>query len=151
MPTVIVGKSQKVIQGPIISLCFLLDRPLRRTPWDRRFLRTSGFSEKTLMLEANGWYVPLLVYLVIKAKGEMASVVAWSSWARPKVCVFFISFLDSPGSLERTSTGVTVTFSMERLYLMKWSYKKFLYLRLDLFLILNEWLRKRSLRVWDAK
>ena len=39
---------------------------------------------------------------------------------------------------------------MEWLYLMKWSYKKFLYLRLELFLILNEWLRKRPLRVWDV-
>ena len=28
---------------------------------------------------------------------------------------------------------------MEWLYVMKWSYKKFLYLRLELFLILNEW------------
>ena len=63
---------------------------------------------------------------------------------------FFISFLDSPSSLERTSTGVTLTFSMEWLYLMKWSYKKFLYLRLELFLILNEWLRKRPFKVWDV-
>ena len=39
---------------------------------------------------------------------------------------------------------------MEWLYLMKWSYKKFLYLRLELFLILNEWLRKRPFRVWDV-
>ena len=46
----------------LFSLCFLLDRPLRRTPWDRRFLRTSGFSEKTLMLERTDdmfpcWYI----------------------------------------------------------------------------------------------
>ena len=39
---------------------------------------------------------------------------------------------------------------MEWLYLMKWSYKKFLYLRLQLFRILNEWLRKRPLRLWDV-
>ena len=37
---------------------------------------------------------------------------------------------------------------MEWLYLMKWSYKKFLYLRLELFRILNEWLRKRPFRLW---
>ena len=43
-------------------------------------------------------------------QGEMVSVVAWSSCVRPKICVFFISFLESPGSLERTSTGVTLTF-----------------------------------------
>ena len=36
------------------------------------------------------------------------------------------------------------------LYLMKWSYKKFLYLRLGLFRILNEWLRKRPLRLCDV-
>ena len=63
---------------------------------------------------------------------------------------FFISFLESPGCFERISTGVIVTFSMEWLYLMKWSYKKFLYLRLQLFRILNEWLRKRPLRLWDV-
>ena len=39
---------------------------------------------------------------------------------------------------------------MEWLYLMKWSYKKFLYLRLELFLILNEWLQKRPFRLWDG-
>ena len=39
---------------------------------------------------------------------------------------------------------------MEWLYLMKWSYKKFLYLRLELFRILNEWLRKRPFRLWDV-
>ena len=54
-----------------------------------------------------------------------------------------------PGCLGRISTGVTVTFSMEWLYVMKWSYKKFLYLRLELFRILNEWLRKRPFRLWD--
>ena len=81
---------------------------------------------------------------------EMASIVAWSSWVQPKVCVVFISFLDSPGCLERISTGVTLTFSMEWLYLMKWSYKKLLYSRLELFLILNEWLLKRPVRVWDV-
>ena len=54
-----------------------------------------------------------------------------------------MSFFESPGFLERISTGVIVTFSMEWLYLMKWSYKKFLYFRLELFRILNEWLRKR--------
>ena len=43
-----------------------------------------------------------------------------------------------------------VTFSMEWLYLMKWSYKKFLYLRLELFRILNEWLRKRPFTLWDV-
>ena len=39
---------------------------------------------------------------------------------------------------------------MKWLYLMKWSYKKFLYLRLELFRILNEWLRKRPFRLWDV-
>ena len=39
---------------------------------------------------------------------------------------------------------------MEWLYLMKWSYKKFLYLRLELFRILNEWLRKRPFRLCDV-
>ena len=36
----------------LFSLSFLLERPLRRTPWDRRFLRTFGFKEKTFC--ANG-------------------------------------------------------------------------------------------------
>ena len=35
----------------LFNLCFLLERPLRRTPWDRRFLQTSGFNEKTLIIE----------------------------------------------------------------------------------------------------
>ena len=35
----------------LFSLCFLLERPLQHTPWDRRFLQASGFNEKTLMLE----------------------------------------------------------------------------------------------------
>ena len=29
----------------LFSLCFFLKRPFRRTPWDRRFLRTSGFNK----------------------------------------------------------------------------------------------------------
>ena len=35
----------------LCRLCFLLERPLRRKSSDRRFLRTSGFNEKTLMFE----------------------------------------------------------------------------------------------------
>ena len=35
----------------LFSLCFLLERPLQRTPWDRHFLRISCFNEKTLMLK----------------------------------------------------------------------------------------------------
>ena len=35
----------------LFSLCFLLERPLRRTPWDRRFLCLFGFKEKILMVE----------------------------------------------------------------------------------------------------
>ena len=46
----------------LFSLCFLLKRPLRRTPWDRRFLWTSSFNEQTLMLERTDdmflcWYI----------------------------------------------------------------------------------------------
>ena len=44
---------------------------------------------------------------------DMASVVVLSSRVRLKVCVFFMSFFESPGFLERISTGVIVTFSME--------------------------------------
>ena len=58
-----------------------------------------------------------------------------------------MSFFESPGVLERISTAVIVTFSMEWLYLMTWSYKKFLYLRRELLRILNEWLRKRPFRL----
>ena len=61
-----------------------------------------------------------------------------------------MSFFESPGLLERISTGGIVTFSMEWLYLMKWSYKKFLYLRLELFRIINEWLWKRPFRLCDV-
>ena len=80
----------------------------------------------------------------------MASVVVLPGWVRPKVCVYFHAIFESPGFLEKKSTGVIVTFSMEWSYLMKWSYKKFLYLRLELFRISNEWLRKRHFRLCDV-
>ena len=56
----------------------------------------------------------------------MASVVVLSSFVRPKSLRFFMSVLESPGCLGRISTGVIVTFSMELLYVMKWSYKEIL-------------------------
>ena len=40
----------------LFSLCFLLDRPLRRTPWDRRFLRTFWF-QRDVNVGTNWWYM----------------------------------------------------------------------------------------------
>ena len=98
---------------------------------------------------ANVLYVPLFVYLIIKAK-RIWRLQSFYPVEFGRKSAFFHVIFESPGFLERISTGVIVTFSMEWLYLMKWSYKKFLYLRLEWFRILNEWLRKRPFRLCDV-
>ena len=70
MPTVIVGYSQEVIQVPIQSLFSPRKTMATHTMRSTLILRTSGFKEKTLMLERTDDIVPLLVNFVIKAEGK---------------------------------------------------------------------------------
>ena len=114
----------------LFSLCFLLERPLLRPLWDRCFLRTSGFNEKTLIFERTDdiipcWYIWSLRH---REHGVCSRLIQLSSAERS---VFFISFLESRGCLERISIAVILTFYIEWLHFMKWLYKKFLCLRVE--------------------
>ena len=69
MKTVVVGNSQKVIQGPIKSLFSPRKTIATHT---MRFTLSANiwFQWEHVNVGANGWYAPLLVYLVIKVKGK---------------------------------------------------------------------------------
>ena len=99
--------------------------------------------------DVNVWANGTVVDLIIKAK-RIWRLQSFYPVEFGRKSAFFHVIFPFTRFLEKISTGVIVTFSMEWLYLMKWSYKKFLYLRLELFRILTEWLRKRPFRLCDV-
>ena len=70
-------------------LVFLLEKPLRRTPCDPRFLE-----HLVLMRRRECWRERMIYSLVgifgHKGRVKMESVVTLSSWIQPKVCVFTV-------------------------------------------------------------